>query len=102
MTETDLMLKYQELENVLQNSNAFTHCYNRAEQAVDPLVKDVWQFIACQVNGEQSFRSQAIMFLGISPPTLNEKVSLLITFLNIIRSRCHQSILCFTVTKFEY
>jgi hypothetical protein len=82
VTEADLMMKYQELESILQSSNTFTHCYNKAEQATDPLVKEVWQFIACQVNGEQSFRSQAIMFLGTSPPTLHEKVSSWAVFLH--------------------
>lgn len=68
------MLKFKELLDDLEQNNLSNHCYKKAETAVDPQVKEIWNFIACQFYGE-SFRNQVCAFLRITPTSLKEKVS---------------------------
>lgn len=74
VTEPELMMKFKELLDALEQNNLSNHCYKKAEAATDPQVKEIWNFIACQFYGE-SFRNQVCAFLQITPTALKEKVS---------------------------
>lgn len=75
VTESDLMLRFKELESLLEEGNLFNHCYSKAEATSDPQIKEIWHLIAGQFYGE-SFKNQVFLLLGTSEPSLNSKVSL--------------------------
>lgn len=76
VTESDLMLRFKELESLLEEGNLFNHCYSKAEATSDPQIKEIWHLIAGQFYGE-SFKNQVFLLLGTSEPSLNSKLSTL-------------------------
>lgn len=73
VTESDLDMKFKELENVLEQGNVYAHCLKKAELSTDPGVKNAWNFIASQFYGN-NFKNQMYFLLGTSQPVLEEKV----------------------------
>ena len=52
VTEPNLGVKFKELENVLEEGDAYAHCVKKYETANDPQEKIVWNFIVGQFYGE--------------------------------------------------
>lgn len=73
VTESDLDMKFKELENVLEQGNVYAYCLKKAETSNDTSVKDAWNFIAMQFYGD-NFKNQMYYVLGTSENSLQDKV----------------------------
>ncbi|XP_065220292.1 protein transport protein Sec31A-like [Planococcus citri] len=76
VTESDLDMKFKELEKVLEQGNAYGYgyCLKKAEASDEMDVKDAWNFIAMQFHGPE-FKNLMYNVLGTSDAVLQEKLS---------------------------
>lgn len=73
VTEPNLEIKFKELDNVLEEGEVYAHCVKKCQAAKNPEEKNVWNFIAGQLSGN-NFPHQMYSLLNISKSTLEQKV----------------------------
>ncbi|XP_065220665.1 protein transport protein Sec31A-like [Planococcus citri] len=76
VTEPNLVEKFKELEQVLEEGDVYAHCMKKHETTDDPEEKNLWNFISGQFYGD-NFKQHMYSLLGISKPTLKEKLGAL-------------------------